>query len=338
MKVLVTGATSGLGRNAVEWLLQAGHQVHATGRNAGVGDMLAAQGAQFTALDLASADIAACRALVAGCDAVWHCAANQQPWGDYQSFYDINVMATENLLQAAGEAGVGRFIYVSSAAIYFDYRHRYNVEEGFRPSRFAGHAVASKYAAEESIRRLMPHYPHICCIILRPGALFGPHQQGDLPVMLENLRHSQGILALPGGGVARSEFTFVLNVVQALALATEQPALESGTVFNITNHEAQSLALMLEMLLGQQLGIQYYLRATPYQIAYGRAGLHEFRSLVRRQRPRVTRHSVAAAAYDLTLSQQRARQTLGYTPRYTLAEGIALTAQWMIAQGLVTPR
>lgn len=107
MKVLVTGATSGLGRNAVEWLLQAGHQVHATGRNAGVGDMLAAQGAQFTALDLASADIAACRALVAGCDAVWHCAANQQPWGDYQSFYDINVMATENLLQAAGKRASG---------------------------------------------------------------------------------------------------------------------------------------------------------------------------------------------------------------------------------------
>jgi len=337
MKVLVTGATNGLGRNAVEWLLQAGHQVHATGRNDAVGEMLAEQGAQFTALDLAVADIAACRALVAGCDAVWHCAANTHHWGDYQSFYDINVIATENLLQAAGEAGIGRFIYVSSAALYFDYRHRYNVEETFRPARFANHAAASKYAAEESIRRLMPHYPRTCCIILRPGVLFGPYQQGILPVMLENLRHGKGILTLPGGGVARAEFTFVLNVVEALAKATEQPALESGAVFNITNHEAQSLALMLEMLLGQQLGIQYYLRAAPYQLAYGRAGLHELSSLVRRQPPRLTRHSVAAGVYDLTLSRHRASHTLNYLPRYALAESVALTAHWMIAQGLVTP-
>ena len=143
---------------------------------------------------------------------------------------------------------------------------------------------------------------------------------------------------LPGGGVARAEFTFVLNVVEALVLATEQPALESGAVFNITNHEAQSLALILEMLLGQQLGIQYYLRAAPYQVAYGRAGLHELGSMMRRQPPRLTRHGVATAVYDLTLSRHRARNTLNYMPRYALAEGMALTAQWMIAQGLVTPR
>lgn len=52
MKVLVTGATSGLGRNAAEWLLAAGHQVHATGRDIAAGRQLAALGARFTALDL----------------------------------------------------------------------------------------------------------------------------------------------------------------------------------------------------------------------------------------------------------------------------------------------
>ena len=45
MKVLVTGATSGLGRNAVEWLLAAGHTVYATGRDRSVGEQLRQAGA-----------------------------------------------------------------------------------------------------------------------------------------------------------------------------------------------------------------------------------------------------------------------------------------------------
>jgi len=56
MRFLVTGATSGLGRNAVEWLLAEGHQVHATGRDKHIGKQLIALGACFTALDLVHAE------------------------------------------------------------------------------------------------------------------------------------------------------------------------------------------------------------------------------------------------------------------------------------------
>lgn len=55
MKVLLTGATSGLGRNAAQWLLDAGHAVHATGRDTQVGNALRELGADFTALDLTHA-------------------------------------------------------------------------------------------------------------------------------------------------------------------------------------------------------------------------------------------------------------------------------------------
>lgn len=51
MRVLVTGATSGLGRNAAEWLLEAGHQVRATGRDERAGEALRQLGAEFYSLD-----------------------------------------------------------------------------------------------------------------------------------------------------------------------------------------------------------------------------------------------------------------------------------------------
>lgn len=86
MRVLITGATSGLGRNAAEWLLAAGHQVHATGRDVAVGRQLAARGAKFTALDLTLADDGQCEQLMAGYDIVWHCAAKSSPGGVARHF------------------------------------------------------------------------------------------------------------------------------------------------------------------------------------------------------------------------------------------------------------
>ncbi len=77
MRVLVTGATSGLGRNAAQWLLEAGHQVRATGRDERAGATLRRLGAEFCALDLAQATPQQCRELVTDCEWVWHCAAKE---------------------------------------------------------------------------------------------------------------------------------------------------------------------------------------------------------------------------------------------------------------------
>lgn len=81
MRVLVSGATSGLGRNAAEWLLEGGHQVRATGRDELAGEALRQLGAEFYSLDLAQATPQQCRELVTDCEWVWHCAAKSSPLG-----------------------------------------------------------------------------------------------------------------------------------------------------------------------------------------------------------------------------------------------------------------
>ena len=237
MRVLLTGATSGLGRNAAQWLLEAGHQVRATGRDERAGATLRQLGAEFCALDLAQATPQQCRELVTDCEWVWHCAAKSSPWGGKAEFHRINAAATEKLAEAAGRCGVRRFVHISTPAIYFDFQPHYDLDEGYRARRFANHYAASKYAAEQRLLAQAKIYPQTTYIMLRPCGLFGPHDRVIVPRLLQQLERDRGVLRLPGGGQALLDLTFAPNVVHAMDLASRQRGLPSGAVYNITNHQ-----------------------------------------------------------------------------------------------------
>lgn len=97
MKVLVTGATSGLGRNAVEFLCQKGISVRATGRNEAMGKLLEKMGAEFVPADLTELVSSQAKVMLAGIDTLWHCSSFTSPWGTQQAFDLANVRATRRL-------------------------------------------------------------------------------------------------------------------------------------------------------------------------------------------------------------------------------------------------
>ena len=90
MKVLVTGATSGLGRNAVEYLRNKGISVRATGRNEAMGKLLSKMGAEFIPADLTELVSSQAKVMLAGIDTLWHCSSFTSPWGTQQAF-DNNI-------------------------------------------------------------------------------------------------------------------------------------------------------------------------------------------------------------------------------------------------------
>ena len=97
MKVLVTGATSGLGRNAVEYLRNRGISVRATGRNEAMGKLLSKMGAEFVPADLTELVSSQAKVMLAGIDTLWHCSSFTSPWGTQQAFDLANVRATRRL-------------------------------------------------------------------------------------------------------------------------------------------------------------------------------------------------------------------------------------------------
>jgi nucleoside-diphosphate-sugar epimerase len=332
-RILVTGATGGLGRNAVDALLAKGIAVRATGRNTQVGQQLARQGAEFVALDLATATPAQLQALVQDTDAVWHCAALSAPWGAKADFVAANITVTKNLLDAAGRSSIERFVHISTPAIYFDYRNHWDVKESFQPAQYVNDYARTKAQAEAAVQAAVLQLPHMRSVILRPRAIFGRYDQVLIPRLCRVLAQRGGKLPLPKGGQVTLDLTYAENVVHAMWLATTHTQLASGAVFNITNHTPAVLKDVLQQLFVDALHRPFRIVKLPYPLLAAVAQGMQTLSRLTQKEPALTPYSIGALSFDMTLNTAQASQVLGYTPPVSLAEGIDRTAQWMLAHG-----
>ncbi|WP_145589006.1 NAD-dependent epimerase/dehydratase family protein [Yersinia rochesterensis] len=331
MKILVTGATCGLGRNAVEYLRRQGIKVIATGNNPAMGALLTKIGAEFIHADLTNLVSAQAKAMLAGVDTLWHCSSFTSPWGTEQTFELANVRATRRLGEWAAAYGVENFIHISSPAIYFDYHHHRNIQEDFRPARFANEFARSKAAGEEVIQQLALSNPQTHFTILRPQGLFGPHDTVMLPRLLQMIKY-YGTLLLPRGGDALVDMTYLENAVHAMWLATQSQNTQSGRAYNITNQQPRPLRTIVQHLL-DELDMPCRIRSVPYPMLDIMARAMEKLGNKAEKEPILTHYGVAKLNFDLTLDTRRAELELGYRPQISLDEGIIRTARWLKEHG-----
>ncbi|AIN19686.1 3-beta hydroxysteroid dehydrogenase/isomerase family protein [Yersinia rochesterensis] len=331
MKILVTGATCGLGRNAVEYLRRQGIKVIATGNNPAMGALLTKIGAEFIHADLTNLVSAQAKAMLAGVDTLWHCSSFTSPWGTEQTFELANVRATRRLGEWAAAYGVENFIHISSPAIYFDYHHHRNIQEDFRPVRFANEFARSKAASEEVIQQLARSNPQTHFTILRPQGLFGPHDTVMLPRLLQMIKY-YGTLLLPRGGNALVDMTYLENAVHAMWLATQSQNTPSGRAYNITNQQPRPLRTIVQHLL-DELDMPCRIRSVPYPMLDIMARAMEKLGNKAEKEPILTHYGVAKLNFDLTLDTRRAELELGYRPQVSLDEGIIRTARWLKDHG-----
>src|SRR5262245_20109584 len=171
MRTVVTGATGFLGGHVVAALRAAGHSVVATGRTRSAGAKLLACGADFHPADVADHD--AIDAVIAGADAVVHCAGLSSAWGTASAFRAANVTGTENIVAACERHGVQRLIHISTPSIYFDFTHRLDIDENDPlPAKPVNLYAASKRQAEAAVMAAARR--GLDAIILRPRGIFGP--------------------------------------------------------------------------------------------------------------------------------------------------------------------
>jgi len=335
MRVLVTGGTGFLGRHLVWRLLGSGHQVVFTGRNVEAADTVMQHtpslGTPAEFVRIAHGQAGAERALheaVYAVDAVVHCAALSSPWGNRRAFEQANVEATREVLSVCKSRSIKHLVHISTPGLYFDFRDRLDIREDEPLPAPANFYAATKAAAEVLVRQA----GHLgSAVILRPRAIFGPHDNTLLPRLLRVAR--RGSLPLMRGGRAWLDLTYVDNVVDAVELALEQPGTSPlGATFNISNGEPMQVGELFQVLAAA-FGLRTRLRRVPYPMVDVAARVMEGLARLRPGwEPPLTCYSAGLLAFSQTLDLTSARQHLGYAPRIPLREGLARTAEWFRAQ------
>lgn len=303
---LVTGGAGFIGSHLVDELVRLGHTVRvldnlATGRMVNIEHQLGI--IEFMEADIRDYD--ACVEACAGVDYVLHQAAlGSVPRSieDPLTSHEVNVTGTVNMLRAASEAAVKRFVYASSSSVYGDHPGLPKVEEeiGRQLSPYA----VTKYTDELYAGVFHKNYG-LQTVGLRYFNVFGPRQDPDsayaavIPLFVSALMSNKSP-RINGDGEQSRDFTYVDNVVQANLLATVAPDSVAGEVFNVACHDRITVNVLFERirtLLGSDANAEY----GP-------------------ERPGDVKHSFALI--------DKAKKALGYCGEIKFEDGLKLSIDW----------
>lgn len=316
-KVLVTGGAGFIGSHLVDRLLADNNQVvcldnFSTGREVNL--MQALQHPNFRLIEGDIRNYEDCQAAVDGVSYVFHHAALgsvPRSINNPVTTNEVNVSGFVNVITAAKEAKVKRFIYAASSSTYGNHPGLPKVENliGQPLSPYA----VSKYV-NELYAQVFGQIYGMETIGLRYFNVFGERQDPEgayaavIPRFIKALINKESPVIYGDGNHSR-DFTYIENAVQAnlLAASTENPAA-LNQIFNIAYGEATTLNQLAHNIT--QLLSGYIPDFGNIQVQYGpeRAG--------------DIRHSLA--------NIEKAHNLLGYTPAYNVERGLNKSIDWYL--------
>lgn len=305
---LVTGGAGFIGSNLCEAILDLGHKVRclddlSTGKQENVDLFINRPNYIFIKGDIK--DFQTCMDACEGVDYV----LNQAAWGsvprsiEMPLFYCMNnIMGTLNMLEAARQNDVKKFVYASSSSVYGD-EPVLPKKEGREGNLLSPYAV-SKRADEEWAKQYTRHYG-LDTYGLRYFNVFGRRQDPNgeyaavIPKFIKQLIHGERP-TINGDGQQSRDFTYIENVIEANLKACSAPSSAAGEAFNIAYGGREYLNDIYKRLT-EALGVDI-------EPIYGsdRAG--------------DIKHSNA----DIS----KAKKMLGYNPDWSFERGIKAAIEW----------
>ena len=181
MKTFITGASGFVGSAVLRRLVEERHTVVALVRASSNRSNLAGLPVEIVTGDLTDPD--SCAAALAGCDCVFHVAADYRLWVPKPAeMYESNVTGTRNLMLAALKAGVERIVYTSSVATLGLNSDGVPADEStpVSLSDMIGHYKRSKFLAEVEVKRLVEEQ-NLPAVIVNPSTPVGPRDIRPTP-------------------------------------------------------------------------------------------------------------------------------------------------------------
>jgi len=324
VKILVTGGGGFLGTAICKQLVARGHAVRSMSRQRY--PALDALGIEQHAGDIASLDLVIEAAR--GVDAIVHSAGRVGAWGRLEDYYETNVRGTDNVLAACELNEIDKLVFTSSPSVVHGGGDLEGVDES---APYATH-FSSPYAQTKALaeqRVLAANGAQLATVALRPHFVWGPGDPNLIPRILRRARRGQ--LRLLGDVPKKIDTVYVDNAADAHVLAVEKlrvGAPIAGKIYFISQGEPVTHEALINSWLKAD-GFPPETRRMPLGLARFLGATLEtlYRTLGIAAEPRLTRFLVEQLSTAHWFNIDAARRDLGYSPRVSMAEGLARLSQ-----------
>jgi nucleoside-diphosphate-sugar epimerase len=330
MKILVTGATGFIGRHLAERLCAEGHEVRGLVRDPSKASAIRRWGVEVVCGDVT--DSTSVRKAMQDVEVVFHLASRVTDWGSWSEFESATVQGTENVLSAAADAGVRRFVHMSTVGVYDDQCTRKcrivpeTTPQGSQGDRTLGFYARAKVLAEAAVWRYS-HERGLAVVVLRPALVYGPQDETTMPRLIDYL---SGAGAMWVGRRNSTVDPIYVSDVVGCAVAAARSDAAVGQAYNVAPSEQWGVRDFWRLLC-RELGLREPKWTIPASLVMVAAVICEkvARLFGRRQPPTLTRAGVALFAMDRHHDPSKAIRELGWRPQISLKEGIRLTVRSM---------
>ncbi|MGE5145822.1 MAG: SDR family NAD(P)-dependent oxidoreductase [Candidatus Eiseniibacteriota bacterium] len=256
-RILVTGADGFIGSHLVEALVAEGAEVTALALyNAfgGNGWLDTLDDAVFGALTVERGDVRDAGfmdRLAAGHDTVFHLAALiaiPYSYAAPQSYVDVNMTGTLNVLEAARKHGVRRVVHTSTSEVYGTALRTPIGED--HPLQGQSPYAASKIGADKMAEAFARSFD-LPVVVLRPFNTYGPRQseRAVIPTVIRQALDPKCAAIRVGDLTPRRDFNFVADTVDAFLKAGSATTLEYGVAYNSGSGQAVAIGEVVETVI-----------------------------------------------------------------------------------------
>jgi nucleoside-diphosphate-sugar epimerase len=259
----------------------------------------------------------AAQRLVERAEILVHAAAALPIRGSSREIHSVNVDGTANLLAAAGEAGVGRTVVISSTAVY-GVPETHPIDES-SPLHGVGDYGRSKIEAENVARDFGRRGLEV--VVLRPKTFLGPERLGVFEILFDWIREGRRIPVL-GDGSNRYQLLAVEDLVEAVLRSAEADV--AGETLNVGATEFGTVRSDLEVLIAHA-GSSSRLRPVP-----ARPAEVALRTLELARLSPLAEWHYKTAHRDSFVDVSKAERLLGWQPRYSNVEALTRTYDWYL--------
>lgn len=319
MRVLVTGASGFLGRAVAQGLVVAGHSVRTLQRRpSGIPAATDVQGSLSNITTVAAA--------VEGIEGIVHLAAKVSLAGNPDDFHAINVEGTRTLLEMAEQAGVTRFVHVSSPSV----AHAGSALAGVGADPASPDHARGDYARTKARAELMAldrDSPTMRTLAIRPHIVWGPGDTQLVERIVDRAR--RGRLPLLNGGTALIDSTYIDNAASGIIAALHHADTAHGRAYVLTNGEPRPVGELLAAMC-IAAGVTPPTWSIPAAVARTAGSAIERLWALRpgEDEPPMTRFLAEQLSTAHWFDQREIRRALDWEPAVSIDEGLRRLADY----------